>query len=661
MPTIIDELLVRLRLDGKDAVQDAQEAGKALDGLEKSGKTVQGSAKKTGEAVTKSGKDMADAHKKSADGFDKVAKNAMKFLAVIGGVAAIRSFILHTTESNAALGYLAANLGMAVGTVAAWGQAVEQLGGSAKEAQAGFTLISKAQTDMMFTGQSNLMPFLSQLGVSLADASGKARPMNDVMLDIADSISKIPGGRQAQHNYLQMMGFGESEINLLLKGRHAVEDMIKAQKDSIPTPEQIEKSQRFQAALAKTKQHFEQLGQTLMEKALPWIEKALKFLDGMAAWADKNPEKVQTALLIIAGGLTAIVLATIPISATVLALALLAGAFVLLWEDYEAWAKGAPSAFDWSGWRDTLKDVGYVVKALVEDLKQLAEWMNKSSAISKFSTGSMTGDITELGKELKDTRDAFKYEGVGAGIKTLFTGKSAATQKEGAAMQFFMSKEGGGYSLEQAAGIVGNLKRESTTKKGPFDVGAVGDQGKAFGIGQWHANRQELYRKYMGGTTMQEDVAKDPAMAYAKQLAFVRWEHEHTEKEAEKGLRRATSATQAGASESRLYERPAKKEEEARERGRLAEEIAVHRLYLKKLEAGRSQPDRMRLAASHAQTDYARDLTNRSYDYSTTTGATHNTQIENNWTINAPSGDARDIADTIKPNLHMQAASGYAG
>lgn len=108
------------------------------------------------------------------------------------------------------------------------------------------------------------------------------------------------------------------------------------------------------------------------------------------------------------------------------------------------------------------------------------------------------------------------------------------------AMDYFTSK---GWTKEQAAGIVANLETESELKST-----AKGDSGLAYGIGQWHPDRQANFRRVFG-----HDIKNS---TYAEQLAFVDWELKNTEKGAGKHLQQAQSAAAAGAAVSRYYERP---------------------------------------------------------------------------------------------------------
>ncbi|MFX7121298.1 phage tail tip lysozyme, partial [Acinetobacter baumannii] len=82
---------------------------------------------------------------------------------------------------------------------------------------------------------------------------------------------------------------------------------------------------------------------------------------------------------------------------------------------------------------------------------------------------------------------------------------------------------------EQAAGIVANLEAESG-----FKHTAIGDNGKAFGIGQWHPDRQAKFKQKFG-----KDIRQS---SYQEQLAFVNWELNNNESSAGKKLRQSKSA-----------------------------------------------------------------------------------------------------------------------
>lgn len=143
--------------------------------------------------------------------------------------------------------------------------------------------------------------------------------------------------------------------------------------------------------------------------------------------------------------------------------------------------------------------------------------------------------------------------GVSAGGESITAGNSDAL------VQKFMSW---GWTREQAAGIVANLKHESG-----YNPNAVGDGGQAYGIAQWHPDRQEAFRRWSGKDIRQSTLDD--------QLGFVQYELTMgAEKRAGDMLKATRNAQQAGDVVSRYYERPAAVEAEAFARGASAVQIA---------------------------------------------------------------------------------------
>lgn len=126
------------------------------------------------------------------------------------------------------------------------------------------------------------------------------------------------------------------------------------------------------------------------------------------------------------------------------------------------------------------------------------------------------------------------------------------------AQQYFVSK---GWTREQAAGIVANLHAESGMRSG-----VTGDDGAAYGLAQWHADRQAAFKEKFG-----KDIRSS---TFEEQLEFVN--HEMTagnEQAAGNRLRGSRTAAEAAQVVTRYYERPADKDGEATRRGALADRL----------------------------------------------------------------------------------------
>ena len=123
------------------------------------------------------------------------------------------------------------------------------------------------------------------------------------------------------------------------------------------------------------------------------------------------------------------------------------------------------------------------------------------------------------------------------------TGDGRATNGSAArALEFFQSK---GWSLAQAAGIVANLDIETG---GTFNPAAVGDGGKAYGIAQWHPDRQAHFQSWAGRSIR--------GSTFEQQLEFVQFElTEGREKRAGNRIRQTTTPQDAAAITDQFYER----------------------------------------------------------------------------------------------------------
>lgn len=118
-----------------------------------------------------------------------------------------------------------------------------------------------------------------------------------------------------------------------------------------------------------------------------------------------------------------------------------------------------------------------------------------------------------------------------------------------------------GLSFEKAAGITANIQKESG-----FDPTAGGDGKQAFGLAQWHPDRQADFKKMFGF-----DIKKSTS---DQQLEFLVAELKNKESAANTALNKTSTAAEAGASFSKNFERPKDVEGEAASRAKLATAIA---------------------------------------------------------------------------------------
>jgi len=125
-----------------------------------------------------------------------------------------------------------------------------------------------------------------------------------------------------------------------------------------------------------------------------------------------------------------------------------------------------------------------------------------------------------------------------------------------AVVQFFTAR---GWSKEQAYGIAANLNAESG-----FNPQSRGDGGRAYGLAQWHPDRQADFAAW-AGHPMTESTADE-------QMQFIQYElRQGKERAAGNALEKAQSARAAGQIFSYAYERPLATLPEMQSRGATAE------------------------------------------------------------------------------------------
>jgi hypothetical protein len=115
----------------------------------------------------------------------------------------------------------------------------------------------------------------------------------------------------------------------------------------------------------------------------------------------------------------------------------------------------------------------------------------------------------------------------------------AATGSAKETIDFFEKK---GFTRAQAIGIAANIEAESK-----FKTNAVGDDGKAYGIAQWHPDRQAIFQRTYGKPIRES--------SFQEQLEFINWEFNNNEKKAAGFIRQAQDAGQAAAYVDQYYER----------------------------------------------------------------------------------------------------------
>ena len=405
MPTIIDSLIVRLGLDAKPLDSSAPAATRKL-------KDLEGQTGETEKQVRK----LNTTSKEGGASIGELTGALGKFLALLGSTLALKQFVMDQIESNAQLDRFSKNLGLSVSTISAWGNAAEELGGSAKSVQGTMDMLSKSQTELRLTGQSSLIPYLSALGVSLATVDGKAKPVDQILLDLSERFSHMD--RTTANNMGRMMGIDQDTMNLLLQGRHEVELTIKRQKEyGAVSKEQAAEASKLQHSIVDLKQGYTALGRNLLQQASPALEKILGLLSSLGNWARSNSEFVGDFLKVVGVGLAAIGIAALPIDGVVVAVAALATGITLLWQDYQTWKRGGDSLIDWSKWKVGIDAAIAGIDALKNAIKSIPTFADKARGwADKLPGGHAANAASDAVANWVDRKVGIPTTGAGGGV-----------------------------------------------------------------------------------------------------------------------------------------------------------------------------------------------------------------------------------------------------
>lgn len=439
MATVIDTLFLELGIDSSKFSGEAAKAEKQYDRLERSVSKVEkaekNAAKTTKENSEARRKSVVDTQKAdvSMQGLLKTVNASIKgfaaFTGLLLGASGLSKLALDAAKANRELDTTAKNLGMARKELSAWQGAAEMAGESANGMSGYMKTLSGDMQSLIMMGDTSVLPYFNALGVSLLDSTGKARKLDDVMLDLADRFSTMD--RQQAYTLAQQMGIDDGTFNTLSRGRAEMERMLEIQRDMYHSSEaDIENSRKLAEARAILNARWESLKLMIGNALIPVLTTLTEIVSGFVGFLVKHEHVTKGVFLGIAAAIgiflvpmlvtaTAAVFAFIaPFAPLIAAVAGLGAAFGLLYDDYKTWAEGGKSLFDWGRFTsyinsskvstDSLgKSFIYLTTGYTswsEAANGMLDWMRLKGFIdgNTVSVGSLMNGFKNLASELSD-------------------------------------------------------------------------------------------------------------------------------------------------------------------------------------------------------------------------------------------------------------------
>lgn len=259
MSTLIDELIISLGLDDKKFSSGEKRIISALSAMDKK-------SSKTADVMRKD-------NKKSAQSLQSIKTELLAIGAALMSINAIKSLASKLTADDAALGRMAANIDVSVERLSAWTKMADKAGGTAEGMAQSITGMSQRLQHFSLTGEGGEdFKYFTSLGISLTDAAGKARAFEDVMLDASDKLKEMADTKGLAHAQAwgKGMGFDEGTINVLVKGRKAVENLADEQRRlSIVSSEDVKQAREREIQWNKTRDSLEAVWRDLLTKLSP--------------------------------------------------------------------------------------------------------------------------------------------------------------------------------------------------------------------------------------------------------------------------------------------------------------------------------------------------------------------------------------------------------
>ncbi|WVH13560.1 tape measure protein [Acinetobacter phage vB_AbaM_fThrA] len=394
---IVESIIVKLGLDGSQYNREAEKA-----------------------------KSNNDKLNKSVSETDKIVGNVTKTLARWFSVAAAATGILKMVDQvqklNDELYHLERNLGMSASTIKNWQGAAGAMGGSAQGMTESIKSLNMGMNDFVTMGDTTLLPFMNALGVGMVDAQGKLRKTDDVMLDLADSFSKMD--REQAFSIASKMGIDEGTFNTLVQGRKEMEKMLEYQSKMYKSSEEeLKASRQLAQNRALLGQHWESLKTMMANAIIPLFVKLSEVALGIFEYLQENQQAVQAVfkdISFVVGAILIPILAKATIAALafiapfapfILVVGALGAAFGLLYDDYKTWAEGGKSLFDWGAFRKYIDDSTLSVDNLKNAFSNLGKDMLNNAIptlkgyaeiLNKLVSGDFKGAASQAWDMLKN-------------------------------------------------------------------------------------------------------------------------------------------------------------------------------------------------------------------------------------------------------------------
>jgi len=393
--SLLDTFIILFESNADEVRRAAGEAEKAVDDLEDS---IEGADKGT--------EDLADTLSEMAG----EAKKAAKAFFALYAVRAAQGRILSLAAEADELGKFSDRLNVNIGEVDAWGGAVERSGGNASSFRASLESLNEKLVETAIKGTGEIIPFFAQMGISIADANGRARSTLQILPELSNAFQSL--NRQESAAIGKKLGLDNATILLLQNGNKELDKLLARQKElGVITKEDAEIAAQFNDSLSDMTRSLNALGRILVIDAIPFINMFLDAITGTILFLKQNEAfavsffgAIGTAIgVLLIPKLVAAIALIAPFLGIAAAAIAVAGAFALAADDVYNFLQGNKSVI--GELSKSWPIVGKIIKAVTDAMA-----FAFSSPIEKLKT--MKEIVEGIRTAWKDLKDSISSQGI---------------------------------------------------------------------------------------------------------------------------------------------------------------------------------------------------------------------------------------------------------
>lgn len=289
MPTLVDSLILELRLDPAQFTTAQKEAGNAL--------------QKTKEQSVAAATEIERQGQRAANFFKELRGAVIALYATFTAGRGLRDLADQMTDVENRTGLLSRAFGITVQALGTWGGAATLMGGSVSAVQGDLAMLSTEMNTFEMTGNSKLLGPLRYLKVGFKDANGEMKDAATLLTDIRTAVEKLHMPAAAQTAFYKQLGLGMDTINILELTNDKFKEYMDLAKSLAPTKADTDAAAARTFAWGEFQLTLDKLTRTVLIDATPALIALANAMTEVAKWLTEN-HKAADALVVAIGALS---------------------------------------------------------------------------------------------------------------------------------------------------------------------------------------------------------------------------------------------------------------------------------------------------------------------------------------------------------------------